>query len=117
MSFKNQLQEQQQAAGRTLPAYQTDRVGGTSHRPQWRSEVTVDGKRFTGATVSSKKEAEQSAAYAALSDVGPDEPTELYRIPEQVSRIVMIDLENVPVKELHKMPSDVLVNGYVSKFR
>jgi ribonuclease-3 len=65
--WKSALQEQMQAAGRGLPHYRLVGAEGPEHRKRFEVEVVVGGQPIARATGRSKKEAEQQAAKAALS--------------------------------------------------
>ena len=63
-NFKGELQELLQGNGEALPNYKVRDVG-TPQKPEFRCELTVQGKTFTG-TGSKKQYSEQNAAQAAL---------------------------------------------------
>jgi ribonuclease-3 len=66
---KNRLQEIAQAQGsKTLPKYQTSRIGGTDHAPEFIAIVYIEDKEWGRGTGRTKKEAEKRAAEAALSN-------------------------------------------------
>lgn len=65
---KNKLQEIVQANGaKAPPKYDTEKIGGTDHAPQFLSRVYVDGKLYGEGTGRSKKNAEKQAAEDALA--------------------------------------------------
>src|SRR5947208_9434364 len=64
--FKSALQELLQARDLPLPEYRLVSTFGPDHRKQFEIEVVVRGERLAAATGSSKKDAEQEAARAAL---------------------------------------------------
>ena len=72
LDAKNRLQEWVQShIGHTLPYYDTEKIGGTDHIPEFESKVYV-GDRLYGQSIrsfSSKKEAERAAALDALQQI------------------------------------------------
>jgi ribonuclease-3 len=72
LDAKNRLQEWVQSyIGHVLPSYDTPKVGGTDHLPEYASKVYV-GDRLYGQSMrnfSSKKEAERAAALDALAQI------------------------------------------------
>lgn len=64
--YKSQLQELMQKKHKTLPAYQTEQVEGPDHDRTFRVAVYLGKKMLGQGAGKSKKEAEQSAACAAL---------------------------------------------------
>jgi ribonuclease III len=64
--FKSALQELLQARDLPLPEYRLVSTFGPDHRKQFEIEVIVRGEPLAAATGSSKKDAEQEAARAAL---------------------------------------------------
>ena len=64
--FKSALQELLQAREMPLPEYRLVAAVGPDHRKQFEIEVVVRGEPLASATGSSKKDAEQEAARAAL---------------------------------------------------
>jgi len=64
--YKSALQELLQARDQTLPEYRLVGTLGPDHRKSFQIEVVVNGESLAAATGSSKKEAEQEAARAAL---------------------------------------------------
>ena len=64
--FKSALQELLQAREMPLPEYRLVAAFGPDHRKQFEIEVVVRGEPLASATGSSKKDAEQEAARAAL---------------------------------------------------
>jgi ribonuclease III len=64
--FKSALQELLQARDLALPEYRLVSTFGPDHRKQFEIEVVVRGEALAVATGSSKKDAEQEAARAAL---------------------------------------------------
>ena len=65
--WKSALQERLQAQGRGLPHYRLVAAEGPEHRKRFDVEVSAGGQPLARATGRSKKEAEQQAAKAALS--------------------------------------------------
>lgn len=65
--FKSALQEQLQARGEPPPAYRLVSTEGPDHQKQFSVEVVSGGRVLGTATGSSKKDAEQRAARAALT--------------------------------------------------
>lgn len=63
-NYKGELQEILQSRGESCPVYKKSDTG-TPKKPQFRAEVEVFGKKFSG-TAGSVKQAEQAAAKAAL---------------------------------------------------
>jgi len=68
--YKSALQELLQSHGGPLPEYRLVGSAGPDHRKVFRVEVVVRGEALATATGSSKKEAEQEAARAALEKLG-----------------------------------------------
>lgn len=72
LDAKNRLQEWVQSyIGHILPIYETEKVGGTDHTPEFASKVYV-GTRLYGQSMrsfSSKKKAERAAALDALAQI------------------------------------------------
>jgi len=64
--WKTVLQERTQARSRTLPEYRLVSCEGPAHARVFTTEVWVDGECVAQGTASSKREAEQRAARAAL---------------------------------------------------
>jgi len=74
MSFydhKTQLQEIVQARHKVTPSYHLIQTHGPDHAKTFEVEVRMNGKILAMATGSSKKEAEQNAARAAIQSVSP----------------------------------------------
>jgi len=65
--YKSALQEWLQSRNRGLPAYRLAAEVGPPHRRQFAVEVLVDGEAIARAEGTSKKEAAQAAAKAALA--------------------------------------------------
>ena len=65
--YKSALQEWLQSRDRGLPVYRLAAESGPPHRRRFEVEVLVDGQPLTRAEGSSKKEAAQAAAKAALA--------------------------------------------------
>lgn len=66
---KTQLQEMIQARWRVTPTYHLLQTQGPDHAKTFEVEVRMNGRRLATATGSSKKEAEQNAARAAITAV------------------------------------------------
>lgn len=64
--YKTSLQEELQKEGPRAIVYEVDEETGPAHARQFRVTVSVDGVRLGSGTGKSKKQAEQSAAQAAL---------------------------------------------------
>ena len=64
--YKSALQELLQGRNRALPDYRVIGTLGPDHQKLFQVQVVVDGEPLAEATGSSKKEAEQDAARAAL---------------------------------------------------
>ncbi len=67
---KTQLQEIVQARWKVTPSYHLRQTSGPDHAKVFEVEVRMNGKALAIATGSSKKEAEQNAARAAIQTVG-----------------------------------------------
>ncbi len=67
---KTQLQEIVQARWKVTPTYHLLQASGPDHAKIFEVEVRMNGKALAIATGSSKKEAEQNAARAAIQSVG-----------------------------------------------
>ncbi len=70
--FKTQCQEWSQKAFESLPQYVIVRESGPDHQKQFEVQVMIQGEVYGVGIGSSKKEAEQMAARAALSRVNRD---------------------------------------------
>ncbi len=68
---KTQLQEIVQARWKVTPTYHLIEAHGPDHAKIFEIEVRMNGKTLAIATGSSKKDAEQNAARAAILSVGP----------------------------------------------
>lgn len=71
---KTQLQEIVQARWKVTPTYHLIEAHGPDHAKVFEIEVRMNGKSLAIATGSSKKDAEQNAARAAILTVGPSIP-------------------------------------------
>lgn len=70
--YKSQLQELVQVDRRTL-SYRTIKIGGPANDPEFRSEVFLEDNIMLGTGIgSSKKQAEQNAAFHALQKVAKE---------------------------------------------
>jgi ribonuclease-3 len=67
---KSRLQEALQAQGRPLPIYRVAGEVGPEHRKLFHVEVVVAGEVIAQGVGRTKKDAEQEAAKAALTDIG-----------------------------------------------
>ena len=67
---KGALQEELQKDGGEAPAYEITGRSGPPHAPQFHAVVTYRGKTLGEGEGKTKKQAEQAAAYAALSRIG-----------------------------------------------
>jgi ribonuclease-3 len=74
---KSALMEWCQSRGWPLPDYRVVQETGPDHRKRFVVEVSVRGRMLAGAEGSSKKEAEQTAAHAALGQLRAEEPSPL----------------------------------------
>ncbi len=72
--YKSALQEHVQGTSQPPPQYRLVATHGPDHRKQFEVEVIVRGERLASATGSSKKEAEQEAARAALQKLHEQPP-------------------------------------------
>ena len=70
--YKSALQELLQGRNRALPDYRVIGTLGPDHQKLFQVQVVVDGEPLAEATGSSKKEAEQEAARAALLKLGSE---------------------------------------------
>lgn len=75
LDFKSRLQERAQARWQTPPVYEVVAVSGPDHDKRFEVALTIAGRPWGRATGRSKKEAEQSAAAAALEAIDRDEGT------------------------------------------
>ncbi|HYW19784.1 MAG TPA: ribonuclease III [Nodularia sp. (in: cyanobacteria)] len=67
---KNRLQEWVQAnCGAVLPKYDTERIGGEDHAPEYLAQVFVGNELYGAGKARGKKEAEKRAAENALSNL------------------------------------------------
>lgn len=70
LDSKNRLQEWTHAnVGHNPPTYETEKVGGTDHNPEFASKVYVGGKLIGRGQGRSKKDAEKQAAENALGNL------------------------------------------------
>jgi ribonuclease-3 len=67
---KSRLQEALQAQGRPLPIYRVAGEVGPEHRKLFHVEVVVAGEVIAQGVGRTKKDAEQEAAKAALTNIG-----------------------------------------------
>jgi ribonuclease III len=67
--YKTQLQEVVQAKWKVTPSYHMLQATGPDHAKTFEVEVRMNGQLMAVATGSSKKEAEQNAAFAAIQTV------------------------------------------------
>lgn len=87
-----------QAERKALPVYESERVGGEDHKPEWGSTVTLhDGRVFkTVETYGSRKEAEKHAVKLALESLESTQTVEYEWVNNDSSQtIVYIDVENM----------------------
>lgn len=75
-NYKSQLQQYAQKYLSATPLYELMDEKGPDHSKCFEVSVVVNGRRFPGAWGPSKKEAEQKAAYMALSELGLLSPSE-----------------------------------------
>lgn len=68
--FKSRLQEVLQASQRGLPVYQLTETSGPAHERVYRIDVLINERTFGSGQGRTKKSAEQSAAKAALAELG-----------------------------------------------
>ena len=69
VDVKNRLQEVAQTQGsKTLPRYETSKIGGTDHAPEFLAIVYIEDREWGRGTGRTKKEAEKQAAEAGLSN-------------------------------------------------
>jgi ribonuclease-3 len=69
LDFKSRLQERAQARWQVAPVYEVVAASGPDHDKRFEVALTVGGRELGRATGRSKKEAEQSAAAAALEAI------------------------------------------------
>lgn len=116
MSSKNSLQEFCIKNNHSPPSYETKRIGGSPHDPQWLSIVTVvmcpvenkSGQSISvpGEVCTSKTEAEKSAAILMLKGIVKDDAEDITVTAQSTaddrdssaenSMAVLIDVENMP---------------------
>ncbi|HXJ20347.1 MAG TPA: ribonuclease III [Polyangia bacterium] len=72
LDFKSRLQERAQALWQVAPVYEVVGVSGPDHDKRFEVSLSIDGRAWGRAGGRSKKEAEQSAAAAALERI--DQP-------------------------------------------
>lgn len=77
LDFKSRLQERAQALWQSPPVYEVVGVSGPDHDKRFEVALTIAGRAWGRASGRSKKEAEQSAAAAALEAIerGEETPT------------------------------------------
>jgi hypothetical protein len=90
---KNLLQEYCQKHKLQDPVYDRHCIGGSSHKPIWKSTVLFNGKKLTGDPSGSKVAADISAAKLALECV-----TQIKKEKHKVSKrkCLLVDVENMP---------------------
>jgi ribonuclease-3 len=69
LDFKSRLQERAQALWQSPPVYEVVAVSGPDHDKRFEVALTIAGRAWSRASGRSKKEAEQSAAAAALEAI------------------------------------------------
>jgi len=74
-NFKSLLQQYAQQQLNTSPVYELLDEKGPDHNKCFESQVVINGRHFTSAWGTNKKEAEQKAAFNALVDLGILEET------------------------------------------
>jgi len=74
-NFKSLLQQYAQQQLNTSPAYELLDEKGPDHNKCFESQVVINGRHFTSAWGTNKKEAEQKAAFNALVELGILEET------------------------------------------
>lgn len=72
--FKSQLNEFCQKKGIGPPIYNSSRVGGPDHLPEWQASVSVKNKKVNSEITRTKKEAEDRAAELCLLNFEINEP-------------------------------------------
>lgn len=128
MSNKNKLQEYFQKRNLPVPVYDTQKVGGQPHNPEWVSTVVIDSKRYSSNTQSKKILAEQDVAEMILcmleneevktskKEIEPltfIEPSVLDEIKDR-KKIILVDLENCPqASEVIEIPKDTVIIGVI----
>ena len=122
---KNRLQERFAKRSQRLPIYNTVLVGGQSHCPEFKSEVTLpDGSKFDGLIAPSKKKAEFSAAQAALASIAM---MEILAVPKRTDIVgikdgiigIYIDLENranvaTDMPDIDELGSNIFIKGFAA---
>lgn len=118
LSPKNTLQEFCVKNKHSIPSYDTKKVGGTPHAPEWLSYVTIVMKKegkdqsitVPGDVSMSKTEAEKTAATCMLTSLGvAEDPLPIDEVekdmslgtlppsvPEEPGMAILIDVENIP---------------------
>jgi ribonuclease-3 len=79
-NFKSLLQQYTQQQLDTSPSYELLDEKGPDHNKCFESEVVINGRRFSSAWGTNKKEAEQKAAFNALVELGIIEKTSYEQI-------------------------------------
>jgi ribonuclease-3 len=74
-NFKSVLQQHAQQTGQETPAYRILDEKGPDHAKCFKVAVEIGARRFDAAWGQSKKQAEQSAALIALTELGLIQPT------------------------------------------
>lgn len=121
-SSKNILQEKFQKHYNKPPIYETKKCGGSDHEPTFVTNVTLpSGIQISGAISKTKKEAEKSAAEAALFLVNQgeiifEEKHNIAKLSSKIPSLVLIDLENVS-QEINTITrgENVTIKAYVTK--
>lgn len=123
MSSKNTLQEFCIREKYDTPVYDTQKIGGVPHEPQWLSIVTLtgDGKKISvpGDICQSKILAEKSAATAVLHSLSVSvQPLDETREGPRI--IILIDVENIPsmvfsAVSLAKKNSNISIYAFIGQ--
>lgn len=119
MNPKNQLQEYCQKNGIKLPEYNTCRIGGEAHCPEFESFVEIEGfDTVFGEIKNSKKQAGLSAASVMLGIINQhhNENIKYYTnpTPKPYGVHIYIDLENIHMGDFmdhHKFGEGMYVIG------
>lgn len=120
---KNALQEYYQKKKEPQPIYDTKRIGGTDHEPDWITILTLptEKKTFQGTKKSTKSESQQEVADMAINFLHKrsQEPSKTLNFIENKDIGIFIDGDNLPtvfdsLAEL-KLPKNIHIHLFVNQ--
>lgn len=138
MNYKNELQEYFQKRQLPLPVYKyTKMLFNMDTMIKWRAEVKLYDSEgvFRSDLCTSKKKADQNAAFKALQSLNNIDVNEItkmdmdgdeydkydkYEFPNEYERLILVDIENLPLTFKHidyqKQKEKTLIITVMSKF-